>query len=149
MTAKSRWEKFILLTQSPQNVTPIFFTRIWVWEVVCRMGPSFADNGQKVTSHVNYWKEVFVEVSWKQEWGFWRYVKVDVSWIHHYTPQMKVQSAQWVFSWHFPSNEEVIVKTEGYFAEFDQSYILSSLKQFEYRWNKCIHLRGDYVFIRI
>lgn len=64
------------------------------------MGPSFADNLQKGTSHVNYWKEMFVEVSWKQEWGLWRYVKVDVrvSWIHHYTPQMKVQSAQWVFS---------------------------------------------------
>lgn len=77
MTAKSRWEKFIILTQSPQNVTPIFFTRslqdgyLVCWQLT------------KGTSHVNYWKEVFVEVSSKQEWDLWRYVTVDVSWIHH------------------------------------------------------------------
>jgi len=45
----------------------------------------------------------------------------------------------------FASNEEVIAETETYFKEFDQSYFLNGIKILEYRWAKCIELKGDYV----
>ena len=45
----------------------------------------------------------------------------------------------------FASNEEVIAETEAYFKEFDQSYFLNGIKMLEYRWAKCIELKGDYV----
>ena len=45
----------------------------------------------------------------------------------------------------FTSNEEVIAETEAYFAEFYKSYFLDGLKKLEYRWTKCIEVKGDYV----
>lgn len=148
MTAKSRWEKFIILTQSPQNVTPIFLTGIWVWEVVYNMGPSFADNWQKGTSHVHYWKEVFIEVSSKQEWGLWRYVTVDVSWIHHYhTTDESAVSTVGGFFITFSIQWRNYCENWRVFCRIRPILHLCSLQQ--YRWNKCINLRGDYVLIRI
>ena len=35
--------------------------------------------------------------------------------------------------------------TEPYSAEFDKPYILDGLKKSEYRWTKCIELKGDYI----
>jgi len=43
----------------------------------------------------------------------------------------------------FVSNEEVIAE-EAYFKEFDQSYFFKRYKNVEYRWAKCIELKGDY-----
>ena len=31
------------------------------------------------------------------------------------------------------------------FAEFDKPYFLDGLKKLEYRWTKCIELKGDYL----
>ena len=32
-----------------------------------------------------------------------------------------------------------------YFEEFDQTYFSKGVKKLQYRWNKCIKLKGDYV----
>ncbi|KAL6257504.1 hypothetical protein P5V15_011074 [Pogonomyrmex californicus] len=45
----------------------------------------------------------------------------------------------------FSSNEEVIAYVNAYFAEQDANYYLEGLKRLEYRWEKCIDLKGDYV----
>ena len=56
-------------------------------------------------------------------------------------PNMK----KWLGGKRFTSNEEVIAETEAYFAEFDNEYFSEGLKKLEYRWTKCIELKGDYV----
>lgn len=56
-------------------------------------------------------------------------------------PNMK----KWLGGKRFTSNEEVITETEAYFEEFDKSYFSDGLKLLEYRWTKCIELKGDYV----
>ena len=33
----------------------------------------------------------------------------------------------------------------AYFAEFDEPYVLDGLRKLEYRWTKCIELKGDYI----
>jgi len=33
---------------------------------------------------------------------------------------------------------------KAYFEEFDKSYFLNGIKILEYRWAKCIKLKGDY-----
>jgi histone-lysine N-methyltransferase SETMAR len=45
----------------------------------------------------------------------------------------------------FRSNGEVIAATEAYFADLPKSYFLDGIKKLEYRWTKCIELKGDYV----
>lgn len=45
----------------------------------------------------------------------------------------------------YRSNEEVIAATEDYFAALDKSYFSEGLKRLEYRWVRCIELKGDYV----
>ncbi|KAL6253959.1 hypothetical protein P5V15_015806 [Pogonomyrmex californicus] len=45
----------------------------------------------------------------------------------------------------FSSNEEVIAYVNAYFAEQDANYYLERLKRLEYRWEKCIDLKRDYV----
>ena len=42
-------------------------------------------------------------------------------------------------------HSQVIAVTEAYFAEFDKPYFLDGLKKFEYRWTKCIELKGNYI----
>lgn len=56
-------------------------------------------------------------------------------------PNMK----KWLAGKKFTSNSEVIAETEAYFADFDKSYYADGLKKLEYRWTKCIELKGDYV----
>lgn len=56
-------------------------------------------------------------------------------------PNMK----KWLGGKRFSSNEEIIDATNAYFAEFEKSYFLEGLKKLEYRWEKCIALKGDYV----
>ena len=45
----------------------------------------------------------------------------------------------------FSSNEDIIVATNEYFEGFDKNYFLEGIKKLEYRYNKCIQLKGDYV----
>ena len=52
---------------------------------------------------------------------------------------------KWLEGRRFTSNGEVINETEAYFAEFDKSFFLNGLKKLEYRWSRCIELKGDYV----
>jgi len=52
---------------------------------------------------------------------------------------------KWLGGKRFASNEEIITETEAYFKEFAQSYFLDGIKMLEYRWAKCIELKGDYV----
>ena len=56
-------------------------------------------------------------------------------------PNMK----KWLDGKRFALNEEIIAETEAYFKEFAQSYFLDGIKMLEYRWAKCIELKGDYV----
>ena len=56
-------------------------------------------------------------------------------------PNMK----KWLGEKRFTSKKETIAATEAYFAEFDKPYFLDGLKKLEYRWTKCIELKGDYV----
>ena len=52
---------------------------------------------------------------------------------------------RWLQGKRFHSNEEVILETEDYFAEFDKSYYSKGIKMLKDRWKKCILLQGDYV----
>ena len=45
----------------------------------------------------------------------------------------------------FSLNEEIIAATIEYFEGFDKNYFLEGIKKLEYRYNKCIQLKGDYV----
>ena len=45
------------------------------------------------------------------------------------------------FSW----SEEIIAATNEYFEGFDKNYFLEGIKKLEYRYNKFIQLKGDYV----
>ena len=56
-------------------------------------------------------------------------------------PNMKT----WPGGKRFSSNEEIIAATNKYFKRFDKHYFLESIKKLEYRYNKCIQLKGDYV----
>ena len=42
----------------------------------------------------------------------------------------------------FSTNEEIIAAINEY---FDKNYFLEGIKKLEYRYNKCIQLKGDYV----
>lgn len=52
---------------------------------------------------------------------------------------------KWLGGKRFTTNEEVIAETKAYFEGFPKSYFLEGLKKLEYRWEKCIELKGDYV----
>ena len=56
-------------------------------------------------------------------------------------PNMKT----WLGGKRFSSNEEIIAATNEYFEGFDKNYFLEGIKKLEYRYNKCIQLKGDYV----
>ena len=56
-------------------------------------------------------------------------------------PNMKT----WLEGKRFSSKEEIIAAANKYFKEFDKNYFLKSIKKLEYRYNKCIQLKGDYV----
>ena len=56
-------------------------------------------------------------------------------------PNMK----KWLDGKRLTSYGEVIAATEAYFAEFAKPYFLDGLKKLEYRWTKCIELKGDYI----
>ena len=51
----------------------------------------------------------------------------------------------WLGDNRFSSNEEIIAVTNEYFKGFDKNYFLRGMKKHEYRYNKCIQLKGDYV----
>ena len=48
----------------------------------------------------------------------------------------------WLAGKIFSSNEEIIAATNEYFEGFDINYFLEGIK-LEYRYNKCIQLKGD------
>ena len=52
---------------------------------------------------------------------------------------------KWLGGKRFTLNEEVIAATEAYFAQFDKPYFFIGLKKLEYRWTKCIRLKGGYI----
>jgi hypothetical protein len=52
---------------------------------------------------------------------------------------------KWLAGRRFYSNKEVIVETNAYFAELDQSYYSEGINKLEQHWTKCISLKGDYV----
>ena len=56
-------------------------------------------------------------------------------------PNMKT----WLRGKRFSSNEEIIAATSEYFERFDKNYFLEVIKKLEYRYNKCIQLKGNYV----
>lgn len=52
---------------------------------------------------------------------------------------------KWLTGKKFTTNEEVEQETNAYFSELPKSYYLEGIKKLEYRWTKCIELKGDYV----
>ena len=56
-------------------------------------------------------------------------------------PNMKT----WLGGKRFSSNEVIIAATNEYFEGFDKNYFLEGIKKLEYRYNKCIQLKGDSV----
>lgn len=56
-------------------------------------------------------------------------------------PNMK----KWLAGKRFTSNDEVKCETEAYFGDLNKSYFTEGIKKLEYRWTKCIQLKGDYV----
>jgi histone-lysine N-methyltransferase SETMAR len=59
----------------------------------------------------------------------------------HLFPKLKIFLAGQRFS----SNQEVIAAVEGYFADLKENHYRDGIMALEYRWNKCICLKGDYV----
>ena len=51
----------------------------------------------------------------------------------------------WLGGKRFSSNEEIIAATNEYFKRLDKNYFLEGIKKLEYRYYKCIQLKGDYV----
>jgi hypothetical protein len=45
----------------------------------------------------------------------------------------------------FSSNQEAIAAVEGYFADLTENRYRDGIMALEYRWNKDISLKGDYV----
>jgi histone-lysine N-methyltransferase SETMAR len=45
----------------------------------------------------------------------------------------------------FSSNQEAITAVERYFADLTKNRYRDGIMALEYRWNKCISLKGDYV----
>jgi hypothetical protein len=45
----------------------------------------------------------------------------------------------------FSSNQETIAAVERYFADLTKNHYRDGIMALEYRWNKCISLKGDYV----
>jgi hypothetical protein len=45
----------------------------------------------------------------------------------------------------FSSNQEVIAAVVRYFADLTKNHYRDGIMSLEYRWNKCISLKGDYV----
>jgi len=45
----------------------------------------------------------------------------------------------------FSSNKEAIAAVEGYFADLMKNHYRDGIMALEYRWNKCISPKGDYV----
>jgi len=45
----------------------------------------------------------------------------------------------------FSSNQEAIAAVEGYFADLTKNHYRDGIMALEHCWNKCIHLKGDYV----
>ena len=56
-------------------------------------------------------------------------------------PNMKT----WLGGKKFSSNEEIIAARNEYLEGFDENYFLEGIKNLEYRYNKCIQLKEDYV----
>ena len=52
---------------------------------------------------------------------------------------------RWLQGKRFHTNEEVILETEAYFAQFDKSYFSKGIKMLLDRWKKWISLQGDYI----
>ena len=46
---------------------------------------------------------------------------------------------------HFSSNQEAISAVEGCFADLTKNHYRDGIMVLEYRWNKCISLKGDCV----
>jgi hypothetical protein len=46
---------------------------------------------------------------------------------------------------HFSSNQEANAAVEGYFADLTKNHYRDKIMALEYRWHKCISLKGDYV----
>ena len=62
------------------------------------------------------------------------YVTMDEAWIHHYTPELNLQSAEWAAK---SENRPKRPKTQ-----MSAGKVFEMLKK---RWNECITLEGDYV----
>jgi hypothetical protein len=45
----------------------------------------------------------------------------------------------------FSSNQETTAAVEGYFADLTKNHYRDGTMALDYRWNKCISLKGDYV----
>lgn len=52
---------------------------------------------------------------------------------------------KWLGGQSFISNEEVITRTEDYFADFPKSYFLDGIFKLGKYLDKCILLKGNYV----
>ena len=46
---------------------------------------------------------------------------------------------------HFSSNQEAVSAVEGCFADLTKNHYRDGIMVLEYRWNKCISLKGDCV----
>ena len=51
----------------------------------------------------------------------------------------------WLGSKRFSSNKEIFAATNEYFEGFDKNYFSEGIKKLEYRYNKCIQIKEDYV----
>jgi len=52
---------------------------------------------------------------------------------------------KWLGGKRFANNEEVESAVDGYFEALDGSHYKQGIEAIEYRWEKCVELKGDYV----
>lgn len=60
---------------------------------------------------------------------------------YHLFPKLKI----FLGGQRFSSNEEAIAAVDEYFSGLPQSHFKDGILALEYRWTKCVELRGDYV----
>jgi hypothetical protein len=67
-------------------------------------------------------------------------------WNIHPIPQIWLPQTQTLPRWSvFFLNQEAIAAVKGYFEDLTKNHYRDGTMALEYRWNKCISLKGDYV----
>ena len=85
-----------------------------------------------------------IELESKDTRFFYRIVTMDETWVHHFDPEMKSLSMQWI-ALSSLTPKEARVEPFEWFESHPKSYYAQGLLKVKERWQKCIDMQGDYV----